>query len=86
MLDPQPTLVQGLIRQLLRQLQLRAPRFLRRHEDLDLRQREREEAQILQQLTPGRQRIGCDLGDALVVDAAAVGLAQKEDRERGIDE
>ena len=48
MLDPEPTLVQGLVRQLLLPRQLRAPRFLRRHEDLDLREREREEAQILQ--------------------------------------
>ncbi len=54
MLDPQPTLVQGLVRQLLLQRQLRAPRFLRRHEDLDLREREREEAQILQEPAPRR--------------------------------
>jgi len=54
MLDPEPTLVQGLVRQLLLQRQLRAPRFLRRHEDLDLWEREREEAQILQQPTASR--------------------------------
>ena len=54
MLDPEPTLVQGLVSQLLLQRQLRAPRFLRRHEDLGLGERERQEAQILQQPTPGR--------------------------------
>jgi hypothetical protein len=54
MLDPEPTLVQGLVSQLLLERQLRAPRFLRRHEDLDLWEREREEAQILQQPTASR--------------------------------
>src|SRR5438876_7145790 len=38
MLDPQPTLVQRLVRQLLFQRQLSAAGFLRRHEDRDLRQ------------------------------------------------
>jgi hypothetical protein len=54
MLDPQPTMVQGLVGQLLLSWQLPAAWFLRRHEDLHLGQRERQEAQILQQPTPGR--------------------------------
>ena len=49
MLDPQPTVVQGLVGPLLLQWQLLAAWFLRRHEDRHLGQRERQEAQILQQ-------------------------------------
>ena len=48
MLDAQPTLVQRLVRQLLFQSQLLAAGFLGGHEDLDLREREGQEAQILQ--------------------------------------
>ena len=47
MLDPQPTLVQRLVGQLLLQRQLLAAGFLGRHEDLYVGQREGEEAQIL---------------------------------------
>jgi len=47
MLDPQPTVVQGLVGQLLLQRQLLAAGFLGRHEDRDLGQRKRQEAQIL---------------------------------------
>ena len=58
MLDPQPTLVQRLVRELLLQTQLLATGFLRRYEDLHLREREGQEAEILQQSTPGGQGIG----------------------------
>src|SRR5881409_705903 len=51
-LDPQPTLVQRLIGQLLLQRSLLAPRLLRRHEDRHLRERERQETQILQEPAP----------------------------------
>jgi hypothetical protein len=47
MLDPQPTVVQGLVGALLLQRQLLAAGFLGRHEDRDLRQRKRQKAQIL---------------------------------------
>ncbi len=43
---------EGLIRRLLLPRQLLAARFLGRHEDLDLGERERQEAQILQQPAP----------------------------------
>jgi hypothetical protein len=55
MLDPQPTLVERLVGQLLLQGQLRTAWLLRRHEDFHLRERERQEAQILQQSTPSRE-------------------------------
>src|SRR6266436_7134025 len=54
MLDPEPAVVQGLVSQLLLPRQFLAAWFLRRHEDLHLREREGQETQILQQLTPGR--------------------------------
>ena len=47
MRDPQPTLVQRLVGQLLLHRQLLAAGFLGGHEDLDLREREGQEAQIL---------------------------------------
>jgi hypothetical protein len=46
-LDAQPTLVQRLVGPLLRQWQLLAAWFLGGHEDLHLRERERQEAQVL---------------------------------------
>ncbi len=47
MLDPQPTLVQCLVRSVLLRRELLAAGFLGRHEDHHLRERERQEAQIL---------------------------------------
>jgi len=78
--------VQCLIRSLLLHRQLLATGLLGRHEDLDLRQRKRQEAQILQQPTARGQGIGRRVSDRLIMDAAAVGVAEKEDREEGIDE
>jgi hypothetical protein len=44
MLDAQPTLVEHLVRPLLLPREILAAGFLRRHEDIHLGQREREEA------------------------------------------
>src|SRR5439155_4230183 len=52
MLDPQPPLVERLVGPLLLQGELLTAWLLRRHENLHLRERERQEAQILQQPTP----------------------------------
>src|SRR5262249_48801159 len=86
MLDPQPPLVERLVGQVLLQGQLPTARLLRRHEDLYLGQREGQEAQILQQPAPRREGVGSGLHDAQIMDTAAVGIAEKEDREQGIDE
>jgi hypothetical protein len=86
MLDPEPTLVECLVGQVLLQGQLLTAWLLRRHEDFHVGQRERQEAQILQQPTPGRERVGGSLRDAQIMDTAAVGVAQKEDDEERIDE
>ena len=86
MLDPQPPLVERLVGQVLLQGQLRTAWLLRRHEDLHLKEREGQEAQILQQPTPSREWVGGGLRDAQIMDTAAVGVAQKEDDEERIDE
>src|SRR6266567_8232146 len=86
MLDPQPSLVECLVRPLLLQGQLPTAWLLRRHEDLHLRERERQEAQILQQPTPSREWVGGSLSDAQIMDTATLGVAQKKDEEQGIDQ
>src|ERR671925_683999 len=68
MLNPQPPLVERLVGQLLLQGQLRTAWLLRRHENLYLRERERQEAQILQQPTPSREWVGSGLSDAQIMD------------------
>src|SRR5438105_12779047 len=49
-------------------------------------ERERQEAQILQQPTPGRERVGGGLRNAQIMHTATVGVTEKEDREEGIHE
>jgi len=85
MFNPQPTLMQGLIVQLLLHCQILTPLFLSRHQDVHLWKRKRQEAEILQEAAPRRQGIRGGLGNPLVMDAVTVGVAQKEDRQRGID-
>ena len=75
-----------LVGELLLQGQLLTAWLLRRHEDLHLRERARQEAQILQQPTPSRERVGGGLRDAQIMGTAAIGIAQKEDREESIHE
>src|SRR5438105_13452496 len=86
MLDPQPTLVQSLVRQLLLPRELLTAGFLGRHEDLHLGQRERQETQVLQQPAPRRQGIRRRVRNGLIMDTAAIGITEKEDDEQGIDE
>jgi hypothetical protein len=63
-----------------------APWLLGRHDDLDVVERERQEAQILEQPAPCGQGVGHRIGNPLLVGTAGRGLTQKEDRERGVDE
>jgi hypothetical protein len=85
-LNPQPPLVERLVGPLLLQGQLRTAGLLRRHEDYHLREREGQETQVLQQPTPSREWVGSGLRDAQIMHTAAIGIAQKEDREEGIHE
>jgi hypothetical protein len=86
MLDPQPTVVQRLVGSALLPWQFLAAGFLGGHEDLHVGQRERQEAQILQQPAPRGQGIRRRVGNALIMDAAATGVTEKEDHEQGIHE
>jgi hypothetical protein len=74
------------IRGFLRPREGPAARLPGRHDDLDLLQGEGQEAQILEPPTARRQGVGGGLGHPLVMGTARIGLAQKEDRERGIDQ
>ena len=85
MRDPQPTLVQRLIGQWLLPRELLTTRLLRRHEDRHLRERARQETQILQEPAPRWQGIRRRVRTRLIVRAAAIGVAQEEEEE-GIDQ
>src|SRR2546426_3924883 len=85
-LDAQPTLVERLVRPLLLPRELLAAGFLGRHEDRHLRERERQEPQILQEPTPRRQGIRRRVRNGLIMGAAAIGIAQEEDEKQSVDE
>jgi hypothetical protein len=74
-LDPQPTVMQGLVGPLLFPGEFLAAGFLGRHEDLDVGQRERQEAQVPSQPTPGGQGRGRRVGNGFVMDATAANPA-----------
>src|SRR5438067_2272286 len=84
MLNPQSAVVERLVGQVLLQGQLRTAWLLRRHENRHLRERERQEAQILQQPAPGWEWGGGGLSDAQIMDPADVGVAQQEEDEQRI--
>ena len=86
MLNAEPTLVQCLVGDVLLQRQFLAAGLLGRHEDLHLRECERQEAQILQQPAPRGQGIRGRVGNPLIMDAASGGVAEEEDDEQGIDQ
>jgi hypothetical protein len=85
-LEAQPTVRQGLIGHLLCQGACLAAGWLGRHADRDVGQRERQEAEVLSQPTPGGQGIRRRVGHGFVMDATARGVAEQEDREQGIDQ
>jgi hypothetical protein len=83
-LDPPPPVVQGLIGPLVFQGAFLPSWFLRRHEDLDLGQRKRQEAQILSQPAPRGQGRRRRVSHGLILDATAIGVAQEEEEEERI--
>jgi hypothetical protein len=86
MRDPSPAIVQGLVGPLLLPCALLAASLLGRHADRALGEHEGQEAQILQQPTPGRQGRGCRIGNPFIMDAASTSVTEQEDDEQGIDE
>src|SRR3989442_9099593 len=79
-------MVQGLVGPLLVQRPLLAAGGPGGHADLHLRECERQEAQILQQPAPRGQGRGRRVSNGLIMDATAIGVAEEEDREQGIDQ
>jgi hypothetical protein len=63
-----------------------ASRLPGRHDDLDLIERKRQEAQILEQPTARRQGVRGGIRNAFIVGTTRIGLTQKENREDGIDQ
>ena len=82
---PPPALRQRLVRSLLHQRERRAAWLLGRHEELPLRTRARQEAASLEQPTPCGPGRGRRVGNARRRHAAAVGGAQPEEQEAGMD-
>jgi len=78
--------MQGQIGPLLHSCQLLAARFLGWHEDLDLGQRERQKAQVLQEPASRRQGIRRGIHNRLIMGAAAIGVAQEEDDKQSVDQ
>jgi hypothetical protein len=74
------------IRSLLLTRERSAPRLLRRHDDLDLVEGERQEAEILEQPAPRGQGIRGLIGNPLIVGAAGIGRTEKENREGRVDQ
>jgi hypothetical protein len=86
MLDAHPATRDAPIRGFLRAREGAASRLPRRHDDLNLIEGEGQEAQILEQSTARRQGVGGRIGNSLIMGTARIGLAQKEDRERDVDQ
>ena len=86
MLKPPPALIQGLVGQVLFPRPLLATRFLRRHEAVHVGQREGQAAQSRSQPTPSGQGRRRRLGEALLMDTAAVALTPEEEGAGGIDQ
>jgi hypothetical protein len=86
MLDAHAPAGDATIRSFLRTGESPTSWFPRRHDDLDVVQCERQEAEILQQPAPRGQRVWGPIGNPLIVDAAGIGLTQKEDRECRVDQ
>jgi hypothetical protein len=84
-LDAHPSAGDAPIRGFLRACEGPAPWLPRRHDDLYLVERERQEAEILEQPAPYGQGVRGSIGYPLIVGTARVGLTQKEDPERGVD-
>ena len=63
-----------------------APRLLGGHDDLDLVERARPKAEVLEPPAACGQGVGRGIRHPLVVDTARIGGTQQEDRERRVDQ
>jgi hypothetical protein len=86
MLDAHATARDASIRGFLHARPRTATRLPGRHDDLHLVERQRQEAEILEQPPARGQGVRGGIGNAFIVGTARIGLAQKENREPGIDQ
>jgi hypothetical protein len=86
MLDAHAATREASIRGFLRAREGPPPRLLRRHDDRDVVEGERQEAQILEQPAARGQRVRGGISDALIVGTARIGLTEREDRECRIEQ
>ena len=84
MLDPQPTVVQGLVGPWLFQGAIRPTGVLGRPQDRPLRPRQRQQTQLLQPPTPGGQGLRRRGSHGLLLDATALGVTEQEEEEQGL--
>src|SRR5918911_4917758 len=61
-------------------------RLLRWYDDLDLRERQRQTAQILEPPAASGQGVRGGLGHARILGAPGVGLTEQDHRQRGVDQ
>jgi hypothetical protein len=62
------------------------PRLLGWYDDLDLRERKRQKAQILEQPAACGQGVRGGIGNALIMGAPGIGLTETDNRARGVDQ
>ena len=86
MLDAHATACDASIRGLLRASEFASPGLASWHDDLDMVERKGQEAQILEQAATRRQWVRGRIRNPLVVGAAGIGVTEKEDRERRVDQ
>jgi hypothetical protein len=85
-LDTHATAGDASIRRFLHTREVPPPRLPGRHDDLHVVERERQEAQILEQSAACRQGIRCGIGNPLIMGAPRIGGTEKEDRKCRIDQ
>src|SRR5882724_6029468 len=78
MFDADTAMRDAPIRGFLRAREGPPPRLLRRHDDLDVVERARQEAEILAQPASRRQGVRVSIGNPLIVGAAGEGLRKKK--------
>ena len=85
-LDAHATSGDASIRGLLRASEWTSPGLARWHDDLDMVERERQEAELLAQPAAHGEGVGRGIRTPFIVGTAGVGVTEKEDGERGVDE
>jgi hypothetical protein len=84
-LDAHATARHTPVHSFLRGCEFPAPRFLGRHDHLDVRQRQRQEPKLLEQAAARRQGVRRGLRHALSVEAAGRGLTEQEHGQHGVN-